>query len=326
MNEGKIMFSVIAVCLILLPAAALWAIPKTRRAGGDFVIAWKCVPPGCGAMLLIPSAVWLLAEYCGIPYRVLRSDAVVFGLFVLGLAGGSAVLVKLRNHCRKQHPSEQARSNAPVVTVFIIMLLVFPVVLAVSAAASFSFALNNRGNCHGPWRTYEIVREHGTELAFQERPIHPFLAEYDYRFRFRRNGTETYQDLWVNTGGRTYFNVFRLKDGRLLFSDKDQDYLTDVKERKVYVLTTIDGVRYAGLLPEGKFTSFGFSQGLESGKVQLHIGDRFADAERVEDELAEPMYIGCITTGFFPASEKPYQPVKKRFSEPLQKPGRNRTK
>ena len=37
------MFSTITLCLLLLPAAVPWAIPKTRRAGGDFVIVWKCV-------------------------------------------------------------------------------------------------------------------------------------------------------------------------------------------------------------------------------------------------------------------------------------------
>ena len=317
------MFTVIVISLLLLPAAILWAVPKTRRSGGDFAIAWKCVPLGCGTMLLIPSllnlAAWLLAEYCGFPYQVASSKAVFFGMLVLGLAAGSAVLIKLKNYCWKRHPSEQSRSNAPIVAVFIAMLVILPVILVVGTVISFSITLKSGENYHGPWRTYKIVHEYGTELAFQERSIHPFLAEYDYRFRFRKDGAETFRDLWVNTGGRTYFNVFRLKNGRLLFSDKDNDYIVEVKSRKVYMLEKIDNVYYAGLLPEGKFNSFGYSQGQESGKVQLHIGNRFVDAEPVTDQLADPKYIGCITTGFFSASEKPYQPVEKRFFPPKPK-------
>ena len=312
---------IVVFCLVLLPAAILWAIPKTRRSSGNAVTAWKCVPPGCSVMLLTPVVMdiadRLLNEYGPLTLRLL-SPLLLFGLvLLLTVPAGFAVIKKLKNCCWKHYPPDQPRKCGQFYVAFIALLIAVPIIIVTIEIVSFSIMLRSAQNYRGPWRTYPVVTEHGTELAFQERSIHPFLAEYDYRFRFRKNGQETFQDLWINTGGRTYFNVFRLKNGRLLFSDKNNDYIVEVKSQKVYMLEKIDDVYYAGLLPEGKFDSFGFSQGQESGKVHLHIGKHFIDAEPVTDQLADPKYIGCITTGFFSASEKPYQPVEKRFFSPM---------
>jgi hypothetical protein len=313
----------IVICLLLLPAAILWAVPKTRRAGGNTATAWKSVPFGCATMLLIPELIsgliWFLAE-SGWDVRHLPGSPVFFlALLFLSVTAGILVILKIRNCCWKHFPTEEHVSSLPFYAAFSVLAVFGCGVLIALPVISYGIMIKTGRQYHGSWRTYKIVHEYGTELAFQERSIHPFLAEYDYRFRFRKDGAETFQDLWVNTGGRTYFNVFRLKNGRLLFSDKDNDYIVEVKSRKVYMLEKIDNVYYAGLLPEGKFNSFGYSQGQESGKVQLHIGNRFVDAEPVTDQLADPKYIGCITTGFFSASEKPYQPVEKRFFPPKPK-------
>ena len=314
------MFTFIEISLLLLPAIILWAIPKTRRSAGSVVTAWKTVPLGCVTMVVLPNVLIallaVLGKILGLPeirpvYAVLSLGALIFGIFA-----GIRVITGMKNYIRKRYGTAdgaEPESKKPYYVAFVCLALTVVVVTLVPLI----WFMTSNGNYRGPWRTYPVVTEHGTELAFQERSIHPFLAEYDYRFRFRKNGQETFQDLWLNTGGRTYFNVFRLKNGRLLFSDKNNDYIVEVKSRKVYMLEKIDDVYYAGLLPEGKFDSFGFSQGQESGKVHLHIGKHFIDAEPVTDHLADPKYIGCITTGFFPASEKPFQPVEKRFFSPM---------
>ena len=43
----KYMLLILLLLLLLLPALVLWAIPKTRRATGSGVTAWKTVPFGC---------------------------------------------------------------------------------------------------------------------------------------------------------------------------------------------------------------------------------------------------------------------------------------
>ncbi|MBO4648819.1 MAG: hypothetical protein J5806_11760 [Lentisphaeria bacterium] len=312
------MFVYIVLLFLLLPALVLWAVPKTRRSAGDTVTAWKTVPFGCVTMLVLPNVLaailFALAAALQLPVSPLVSVVLSLGLMIFSVTVGIRVITLLKNYIRKRYGTETTaavESKKPYYFAFgclaavLILLLFVPFIWFMSTGEWFS----------GHWRTYPVVTEHGTELAFQERPIHPFLAEYEYRFRFRKDGTETtYQDLWINTGGRTFFNVFRLKNGRLLFSDKDKDYIVEVKTREVYMLQKVKNQIYAGLLPAGKFESY--SYGVEgsdgkTGKVVLRIKGNRIEMEPVTDQLTGPEYIGCITTGFHPASEKPYQPVEK---------------
>lgn len=310
------MDTAIVISLLLLPAAILWAIPKTRRAGGNIAMAWKSVPFGCATMLLIPELlgglIWLLAE-SGWNVRHLRASPVflLVSLF-LSVTAGILVIRKIRNCCWKLFPTEEHVSSLPFYAAFSVLAVFGLGAMIALPVISYGIMIKTGRQYHGPWRTYKIVHEHGTELAFQERSIHPFLAEYDYRFRFRKDGAETFQDLWVNTGGRTYFNVFRLKNGDLLFSDKNNDYIVQVKPRKVFMVLKGKDRLYAGLLPEGEFDSFGLEEsGEKSDKVFLRINKTRIKAEPVSDQLADPKYIGCITNQFYPAAEKPYQPVTK---------------
>ena len=301
--------------LLLLPALVLWAIPKTRRSAGSVVTAWKTVPVGCATMVVLPNVLmallFIFRKVLVLPeilplYGVLSFAAVLFSIFV-----GIRVITGMKNYIRKRYGTAdgaEPESKKPYYVAFVCLALTALVLILVP----FLWFMTPGGNYRGPWRTYKIVHEHGTELAFQERSIHPFLAEYDYRFRFRKDGAETFQDLWVNTGGRTYFNVFRLKNGDLLFSDKNNDYIVQVKPRKVFMVLKGKDRLYAGLLPEGEFDSFGLEEsGEKSDKVFLRINKTRIKAEPVSDQLADPKYIGCITNQFYPAAEKPYQPVTK---------------
>ncbi|MBR4665157.1 MAG: hypothetical protein IKO93_14925 [Lentisphaeria bacterium] len=303
--------------LLLLPAAILWAIPKTRRAGGNTATAWKSVPFGCATMLLIPELIggliWLLAE-SGWAVRHLPGSPVFFlALLFLSVTAGILVILKIRNCCWKHFPTEEHVSSLPFYAAFSVLAVFGCGAMIALQIISYGIMIKSGRQFHGPWRTYKIVHEYGTELAFQERSIHPFLAEYDYRFRFRKDGAETFQDLWVNTGGRTFFNVFRLKNGRLFFSDKRNDYIVDVKTRKVWLILKEGRDYYAAALPSEGFDSPSYGFGKVSGKFQIRIGQRPVETVSVTDQLGGMTYIGCITTGFFPASEKPYQQVTKMY-------------
>ena len=307
------------IAFFLLLAAVLWAIPRTRRAGSDRAIAWKCVPPGCAVMLLVPwlitGALWLLAEYVRcFSFRFLNSGPVFFAVMIPGVIAGILVIVKLRDLCRKRYASEESpRSNGPYWSVFLTLAVLGPVLFFAGGIAVIAVMVNMPGGYHGPWRTYPVAEENGVALAFQERSIHPFLAEYDYRLRFRKAGKNTYRDLWCNTGGQTHVNVFRLSDGRFVFSDKDEDCLADLGTRRVFVLRRHDGKFYAGLLPEGPF-DHPASVVTSGGRPVLHTGRRELVTHVVPElSMDRKNYFGHISYGFFLPSEKPYQPIPKRW-------------
>ena len=298
---------------ILLPALVLWAIPKTRRSAGGTVTAWKTVPFGCAVMLVLPNVVmgivFLLVKLLDLPFSLGFFALLAFVTAIIGVAVGIRLIVLLRNYVRKHYGTDETPgSNRPYYLAFGCLALV-PAVLIFGA---FVWFLSPGSMLHGnkSWRAYHVVTEHGTELAFLERPMHPFLAEYEYRFRFRKDGKETFQELWMNTGGRTFCNVFRLKDGRLFFSDKDTDYIVEVKTRKVFMLKKSDGLDYAALMPPGQFDS-GSGVIRENGRYYIEIGEHRVEAHPVSDQLEGMTYIGCITNGFYPAAEKPYKPVQK---------------
>lgn len=310
------LWPVIAVFLLL--SAVLWAIPRIRRAGSDRAIAWKCVPPGCAVMLLVTElftlAVWLLAGHGRGASRFLNSGSVFFTVTVAGVIAGILLIVKLRNICRRKYAlPESTPANGPYRTVFFLLLFAAPVIYIAGCFAAVAVMVNMPGGYHGPWRTYPVAEENGVELAFQERSIHPFLAEYDYRLRFRKAGKNTYRDLWCNTGGQTHVNVFRLSDGRFVFSDKDEDCLADLKSQRVFVLRRHDGKIYAGLLPEGRFDRPA-SIVTSGGRPVIHTGRRELVTHVVPElSMDRKNYFGHISYGFFPASEKPYQPIQKRW-------------
>ncbi|MBQ9336197.1 MAG: hypothetical protein IJS14_02725 [Lentisphaeria bacterium] len=301
--------------LILLPALVLWAVPKTRRSAGATVTAWKTVPFGCMTMLVVPNlmaAVWIASlKLFRLPGSMAFHAVMMLVCTVIGAALGFRVIVLMKNHIRKRYGAPdggEPESKKPYYFAFGCLTLV-PLVLIFGAFVWFLTPGSNTN--YGPWRTYPVVTEQGTELAFQERSIHPFLAEYEYRFRFRKDGAETFQNLWVNTGGRTFFNVFRLKDGRLFFSDKLNDYIVDVKTRKVWLVLEDGREYYAGSLPSEGFDSPGYGFGKEGGKFQIRIGQRPVETMLVSDQLGWMTYIGCITNGFYPAAKKTYVPVQK---------------
>ena len=317
------MNELVELIVLLLPALVLWAIPKTRRAAGSGVTAWKTVPFGCATMLVVTNLLLFmvmgLGEALHMPEFKPISAILLVGAVGFGVLAGKRVVSAMKRAIRKRYGQPEGggpESKVHYYFAFCCLLLVpvFP------ALVPFAWHMLS-GDYYGPWRTYPVVTEHGTELAFQERPIHPFLADYDYRLRFRGDGRETLRDLWLNTRGLTYFNVFRLKNGDLLFSDKMNDIIVDVKKQKVFVVENVGGRWYAGLLPARKFVSYGGeTSGENSGKVFIRINEYRIEAFEVTDRLAEPVYIGCITDGFHPAAKVPYKPVEKLFHQSSPQP------
>ena len=114
--------------LMLLFSAALWAIPKTRRATGIFLTGGKTVPVGCSVMALTPVAViaamrWFLAV---MPHQSIHPalDAVCFlsipfVVFPLGIVCGVLIVAGL---CRILREKYQAEID-PMGLVFAVMMV-----------------------------------------------------------------------------------------------------------------------------------------------------------------------------------------------------------
>lgn len=167
-------------------------------------------------------------------------------------------------------------------------------------------------NDHGRWAAMLLPAENGTKIAFEQRSISScFQAEYVYRLRFRQDNEVKYRTLLVNTGGRTCFNVYRLKDGRLLFSDKDADYIVDPQKAEVWNLFRYQDKTYLGLLPQDRFDSWGWSLDENTGVMRVDFGSHQGEAFLLTNELDGKTYYGCITDDFYSADEKPEQVIEK---------------
>ena len=215
---------------------------------------------------------------------------------------------------RRKFGTEKKYNPWPSILIF---LAAVPHVIILSWILSFVCDLG-ADDYKGEWRTAWLPKEGNTAIAFQEQPIHPFLAEYNYRLRFSRDGEQTCQLLLTNTGGSTYFNVYRLKDGRLLFCDKEWDYLVDVQgpECRVFRVDSLDDRLYAARIPNEKIGSWSIVPIREDDQIVMRMGDHTVPAEDVTGILDGMTYYGCIQDRFYPADQKPEQTIKKMFEKP----------
>ena len=298
-----------ALWLALAPAV-LWVVPRTRRMTGDWMTALRNVPPGCLVTFLLPVLAYFCLDFLGNEKElfVLRRVWYPFWSGVFSILAGLGLIAFLNriSHCK--HPPERKTSFLPYVAVYVFYAVT---AIVLSNLISFAVMMRNVSGFRGNWRTSLLPPENGVRVAFQQAAIHPFLAEYDYRLRFRSGSSEEYRALQTNTGGRTHFNLYRLKDGRLLFSDRDHDYLVDVPSRKIDYLFRHGGKLYTVPYPNCRFYSCGRSE--SGGVVEFTFDGKTVKAFPVDPALLEgKTYYGCLTDDFYPASEKAETPVEKR--------------
>ncbi len=294
----------------------LFAHPKTRRRTGSWITAWKTVPLGCLVMLMVPTALYGIIEFLRyvfelFPTRYLRHGVFRLGLGAFGLALGILTIVLLARWNRRKFHAEGKRSWLPFPAVF----LVFAVGNIVLSILFFMFHfIPNPADYRGKWVAFELPKEKNVKIAFEQCGAHPFLAEYDYRLRFKREGKTEYRNLQMNTGGCTYFNVYRLKDGRLYFVDKDSRYIVDPEKGEILYVLAYEKRFYSVPYPREKFNGRGWR--MESGKLIFHYDGRRIEAVPLGGKLDGKVYYGRITDGFYSASEKKEWPVSEWRSAP----------
>lgn len=301
------MFEKILICIFLGAVPVLfWSIPKTRRMTGSFMTALKTVPLGCLTMIFIPivlyETIMVLEHFFGMPLRI--GAFWRLGFAALGVTVGVLLIRALARWSWRKYRAEGKRSWIP-----------FAVLLLGLAGGTFFFMIASvmmkftraPGDYRGAWQTVRLLDGDGTALAFEQASLHPFLAEYDYRLRFGKGGKAEYRKLRLNCGGRTYFNIYRLRDGRLFMRDKDSDYIVDPVKREVLFVFQHAGRKYAVPYPQHENPSIGWSSSDE--KVTFRCNGEVIEPVPVTDELEGKIYYGCIENRFYPASRRPEQPV-----------------
>lgn len=304
---------VISVFLAIVPVL-LWSIPKTRRMTGDRLVALKTVPLGCLSIFLIPTLLYGIIKFINNRWELslLRDLRHIwpyyrFGIVAIGLIVGILLIVYLTRLIRWRYHAEGKRSWLPFLLIF---LFLGASTIVLSVTLPVVRYLNNMPGFRGEWRTFVLPPENDVKIAFEECSIHPFLAEYDYRLCFKYDGRTEYCNLQTNCGGRTFFNLYRLKDGRLYFIDKDGEYIVDAAQREVLFIKREQAKIYAVPYPKTKFDSWGW--GMESGKMIFHHGNQKVEAYSLSIDLDDKVYYGCITDDFYLAAEKPEQPIERK--------------
>ena len=300
LEEGILLF------FVVLPTIIAWAVPQLRKRNGNFLITLKTVPVGVLTLYLMDKLItWFYRWFCeykfeNIPkfhFSIRVWIPIVIALFAISVSGW-IIHKKFRTGSRYNPlPS---------------LLLFFPYLLAVSILGFIiSMVMYNSNSAYlEKWRSIYLPKENSVRFVFEQRPIHPILAEYNYRLRFIRDGQTSYQLLFTNCGGKTHFNLYRLQDGRLLFRDKDWDYIVEAKNAKVYRLETSGGKQYIAPVPNEEINSWGGPEE-RNGKIVMNMGKHNVPAEDVSGILDGMVYYGCIKDQFYPASEKPEERIKK---------------
>ena len=156
------------------------------------------------------------------------------------------------------------------------------------------------------WDTIYLPKVQDCPIAFEVRPSHPFLAEYDYRIRLGERKSPTYFRLWANTGGRTFLNVYRVAQDKLLLKDTYASYLVDVARRQVYLVASEPGsdesgqeVHSAVPLSEKEFD-------MRTADAVGFVDGTSAEAVSYDADLRSREYIGCIMDySFYTPDEQP---------------------
>ena len=302
---------ILTVLLLILPTV-LWIVPKTRRNNDNWLIALKTAPLGIIALYWSDELLSKIVR--DISERQERDiDILIWIVLAVPLIAAFLVIIPGGLFIKRKFGTEKKYN--PGLSILLFFLLLPPVFIADMilsfVVCVFGFADSDH---KGDWRISWLPREGNTGIAFQAQPIHPFLAEYNYRICFSRDGEKTYRYLLTNTGGRTLFNIYRLKDGRLLFRDKDWDYLVDVQgpECRVFRVDSLEDRLYAAQVPNVEIDTWS-GPFRKNDEIVMEMGDQTVPAEDVTGILDGMTYYGCIEDRFYPAEKKPEQKIEKVF-------------
>ena len=274
----------------------LWLLPKTRCRTGNWLVAWKTVPVGFFVYILLGKA---FRFWAGPRFDLLQ------GLVSLGCAAAAPIL--LGRWIRRRYHAEKPFGAGPAAAVFGLYLVSLSLLIVLEI--SFVLFLFRHGYLP-PWESFPIPADGPAQVAFEQRSIHPFLAEFDYRIAFTGKDGKQLCRLHTNGGGNTDFLVFKLDDGRLILSGNTGEYLVDARTRKVCWLCRNNGKRLFFELPGGE-AKLDYSVSGKDDTFSVTFGGR--PAKSVDPgNLGETMrLLGRIRFEFTPAKSEVKIPVSR---------------
>ena len=295
MEQADPILVLFVVGIFLLSPLILWRCKRFCEKHPS-TVPFRTVPLGCLAMLGLEAIFarvghWLFHKVLGHN----PSDWMDIIAVLIALPLGIWVIVRLSGRLTKGRESPPG-CLYPLVfvgaTMMFVGIVVFYTIGVYLISPPFARELES-------WSTIPLPAVQNCEIAFEQRPSHPFLAEYDYRIRLGKGRDKAYFWLWPNTGGRTFVNVYRVADDKLLLKDKDAAYLVDIARKQVYL---VDNTHGYGPLEPGIHSAIPLSDkafdGMDSESV-VFTDETESRAVPYEVDLSSCEYIGCVMDDSF---------------------------
>ena len=315
--------TIIIIIALLLPPVVLWRC-KNFCEKHPSTVPFRTVPIGCLTMFC------LMLLYCSmVPWlfhKVLETNiphwldaAKELPILLLAIPLGIAVIMLLSKRLLRG----KEKPNGCLYPV------VFAGALILSLAISFCCTFWHRSDQKSrAWHSIFLPRVNQCLVVFEQRPTHPFLAEYDYRIRLEQGQETAYFQLWPNTGGRTFINVYQVAEDKLLLKDKQASYIIDTTRLQVYLVDYADEdgkpltkeIHFAVPLSSVPFHSLGHNVPLsetesdtdtEGDHLGKYLSIDFTDgttgkAIPYDVSVENCVYLGCIMDySFYTPEEKP---------------------
>lgn len=294
MPDLEYLFFLLWLLFFGLVPGILWILPKTRRRTGNWLVAWKTVPLGMIVFLLAVAALSRAGGIYWLRWLVAASCAATATFFLIRWAR------------RRYHAEKPFRVWPSLLIAAGCFCCLFPLILLNLTLRTLLFQHGYRP----PWEAIAIPADGPAQVAFEQRSIHPFLAEFDYRIAFTGKDGKQLCRLHTNGGGNTDFLVFKLDDGRLILSGNTGEYLVDGSKRKVCWLCRNNGKLLFFELPGGE-AELDYSVSGKDDTFSVKFGGR--PAKNVDPgDLGETMrLLGRIRFEFTPAKSEVKIPVSR---------------
>ncbi len=287
---------ILIILLLLLPPVVLWRCKKFCERHPS-TVAFRAVPLGC-------LTIWLLLALGTIAVPWLH-----FSWLLVAILAGIAVIVLLARRLNRGRAVRPHGCLYPIV--FVSYLLVVSCIMFHVLLKGFGGGYDKEKNA---WRAVCLPQLQDCRVAFEQRRAHPFLAEYDYRIRLCHGKEEAYFQLWPNTGGRTFVNVYQVADDKLLLREKYASYLVDAVQGQVYLaksdsrmtVSPETKILFTVPLSDKAVTSMGVMS-IDGATPEFHVdfeGGKTVLGEPCDIDLSHCKYLGCIIDDAFYAADE----------------------
>ncbi len=314
--------TILITLALLLPPIVLWRC-RSFCERHPSTVAFRTVPLGCLTMFLLTllysvAVPWFYHSILKENLPHLLDTLKELPSLLVAVPVGIAVIILLS----KRYNKKEELHGCLYPLVFIGSLMV---ALAISCFCAWGYILFDVKQ-NSNWYPIFLPRLSDCVVLFEQRPSHPFLAEYDYRIRLESgDGAVTFR-LWPNTGGSTFVNVYQLAEDKLLLKDKDTSYIVDATKKQVYLVDCQDdfskyqgtGIRFAVPLSSKRISSLGRSMPFSQSEFwknpnspEQYLSVDFEDnttarAIPYEADLQHRKYMGCVMDhSFYTPDQQP---------------------